>query len=385
MTRKLYYEDSGLLDFEARVAACRQVKGGFAVTLDQTAFYPEGGGQPWDLGTLNDTNVLQVTEDGEEVIHLCSKELPVGATVAGHVDGVRRLDLMQQHTGEHILSGLICSRYGVSNVGFHVGAQVMEIDFSGPVPAEDLYELELAANSAIWQDLPVLCTYPEDLQQLQYRSKKALEGPVRIVEIPGFDRCACCGVHVKRTGQVGVIKILSMVKFHQGVRLELVCGKRAFDYLAAVSEQNKQISGLLSAKPLETAQAAKRLCDQLAAEKFRAAGLEKKLFDTVVKSYVNQTVVLHFEEGLAPAAVRELADRMGKVCRTAIVCSGTDETGYSICIIGENAKELGAAAAAALNGRGGGKPEAFQGSLKTTRSQIEAHFSIDTLICQFAV
>ena len=368
MTRKLYYEDSALLSFTAQVIGCTQVKGGYAVKLDQTAFYPEGGGQPWDLGTLGEAKVLQVTEEDDEVIHLCDKAL--SGTVTGWVDAQRRLDLMQQHTGEHILSGLICSRYGVSNVGFHVGAQVMEIDFSGPVSAEDLYGLELAANEAIWKDLEVQCYYPENLEQLEYRSKKALEGPVRIVEIPGYDRCACCGVHVKHTGQVGIIKILSMVKFHQGVRLELVCGKRAFDHLAKVCEQNKQISGLLSAKPLETAAAAQRICDQLAAEKFRAAGLEKKLFDTIAESYVNQNKALHFEEGLTPAAVRELADRIGKVCRTAIVCSGTDEAGYSICIVGQNAKELGTAAVASLNGRGGGKAEAFQGSLKADRNEI---------------
>ena len=376
MTRKLYYEDSALLSFTAQVTGCAEVKGGYAVTLDQTAFYPEGGGQPWDLGTLGNANVLQVTEEGDRVIHLCDK--PLSGQVQGQVDGDRRLDLMQQHTGEHILSGLICSRYGVSNVGFHVGAQVMEIDFSGPVPAEDLFRLELAANEAIWKDLEVRCYYPENLDQLEYRSKKALEGPVRIVEVPGFDRCACCGVHVKHTGQVGIIKILSMVKFHQGVRLELVCGKRAFEYLCRVNEQNKQISGLLSAKPLETAGAAKRLADQLASEKYRAAGLEKQLFREISKSYVNLNVALHFEDGLTPAAVRELADQISKVCNTAVVCSGSDETGYSICIIGQNAKALGAAAANALNGRGGGKRSAFQGSLKCTRRQIEAHFSIDS-------
>ena len=247
---KLYEKDPFLTHFTAAVESCVQGKKGWDIILDQTAFYPEGGGQPWDLGTLGNANVLQVTEEGDRVIHLCDK--PLSGQIQGQVDGDRRLDLMQQHTGEHILSGLICSRYGVSNVGFHVGAQVMEIDFSGPVPAEDLFRLELAANEAIWKDLEVRCYYPENLDQLEYRSKKALKGPVRIVEVPGFDRCACCGVHVKHTGQVGIIKILSMVKFHQGVRLELVCGKRAFEYLCRVNEQNKQISGLLSAKPLST-------------------------------------------------------------------------------------------------------------------------------------
>jgi len=370
MTRKLYYEDSDLLQFEATVISCEEVKGGYGVTLNQTAFYPEGGGQPWDTGTLGEAAVLQVTEQNDDVVHLCDRPLTAGTVVAGTVDGDRRLDLMQQHSGEHILSGIICRKYGASNVGFHVGAQIMEIDFDRPIPPEDLPELERTANEAIWKNLPVICGYPEDPGV--YRSKKELEGPVRIVEVPGYDRCACCGVHVKYTGQVGLIKIVSMVKFHQGVRLELLCGKRAYDYVAAVTEQNRQISGLLSAKPLETAAAAKRLGEQLAAEKFRATGLEKQLFETIAKSYVNQTRVLHFEEGLTSAAVRELADRIGKSVQTAVVCSGSDDSGYSICIIGKNAKELGAKTAAALNGRGGGKPEAFQGSLKATRAEITA-------------
>ena len=372
MTKKLYYNDSALLCFEAVVTGCTEVKGGYQVTLDQTAFYPEGGGQPWDTGFLDDAAVLQVVEAGEEVLHLCSKPLAVGKTVTGTVDGDRRLDLMQQHTGEHILSGIICSKYGASNVGFHVGAQFIEIDFDRPIPVEDIPVLEAAANGAIWKNLPVICDYPEQLGT--YRSKKELEGPVRIVEVPGYDRCACCGVHVKCTGQVGIIKIVSMVKFHQGVRLELLCGKRAYEYVAAVAEQNKQISGLLSAKPLETAAAAKRLTEQLAAEKFRAAGLEKKLFEAIAGNYVNQKIALHFEEALSSAGVRELADRIGKVVCTAIVCAGNDEAGYSICIIGNNAKELGSACAAALNGRGGGKPEAFQGNLKASRAEIADFF-----------
>ena len=372
MTKKLYYNDSALLCFEAVVTGCTEVKGGYQVTLDQTAFYPEGGGQPWDTGFLDDAAVLQVVEAGEEVLHLCSKPLAVGKTVTGTVDSDRRLDLMQQHTGEHILSGIICSKYGASNVGFHVGAQFIEIDFDRPIPVEDIPVLEAAANGAIWKNLPVICDYPEQLGT--YRSKKELEGPVRIVEVPGYDRCACCGVHVKYTGQVGIIKIVSMVKFHQGVRLELLCGKRAYEYVAAVAEQNKQISGLLSAKPLETAAAAKRLTEQLAAEKFRAAGLEKKLFESIAGNYVNQKIALHFEEALSSAGVRELADRIGKVVCTAIVCAGNDEAGYSICIIGNNAKELGSACAAALNGRGGGKPEAFQGNLKASRAEIAGFF-----------
>ena len=244
MTRKLYYEDCNLTEFTARVTACEEAKGGFRVTLDATAFYPEGGGQPWDLGTLGEANVLEVWEEGEEVIHLCDRPLHVGETVTGVIDWNRRFDLMQQHTGEHILSGVIHAKYGYHNVGFHMGADVITIDFDGLIPTEDLKELEDTVNAAIWQDLAVKCWYPspEELPQVGYRTKKALPWPVRIVEVPGYDKCACCGVHTATTGQVGLVKIFSSMKFHGGSRLEMACGKRAMDLLTAVFDQNRLVS-----------------------------------------------------------------------------------------------------------------------------------------------
>jgi len=378
-TRKLYYEDCHLRSFTATVTGCQNSEGGYLVTLDQTAFYPEGGGQACDVGMLGDARVMDVQETGETVFHLCDKPLSVGQTVTGRIDWQHRFDLMQQHTGEHLLSGLIHDRFGYHNSGFHVGAEVMEVDFDGPIPADALWELELAANGLVWANLPVKCYYPSaaELPNIPYRTKRELPWPVRIVEIPGGDTCACCGIHVAHTGEVGLIKILSCVKFHSGVRLEMVCGERAYRYMQRIFMENRQVSQLLSAKMTETAPAVEKLMDAYASEKYRAAGLEKKVFEAVASGYQGREAVLHFAEGLTGGGVRELADAIASVCSGyAAVCSGSDEAGYSICLVSkhEKVKELGGKAVSALNGRGGGKDYAFQGTVKATRREIEAFF-----------
>ena len=378
-TRKLYYEDCHLRQFTATVTGCEKTEKGYRIILDATAFYPEGGGQACDLGKLDGVNVLDVREEGEEVIHLCDGALEVGQQVRGCIDWQRRFDQMQQHSGEHILSGLIHKKFGYHNVGFHVGKEAMEVDFDGPITWEELVELEQQANEAVWQNLPIRWEYPAAalLPTIPYRSKKDLDWPVRIVTVPGYDICACCGVHVANTGEVGIIKVLSCVKFHQGVRIEMLCGKRAFDYLSMVYEQNRQVSQLLSAKRLGTAAAANQMASQLAGEKYRSASLEKRLFRCIAESYVNQKEALHFEEGLAPGSVRELADTIAEACGgVAAVFSGSDDSGYSVCIISKNSdvRELGKAINQALNGRGGGKPGSFQGSVKATKKEIEDFF-----------
>lgn len=209
--RALFYQDSHLCRFTALVTGCHPMPDGWAVSLDRTAFYPEGGGQPWDLGTLGEAQVLAVTEQDNSIVHLCDRELPVGSRVEGHIDWPRRFDFMQQHSGEHLLSGLIHSRYGFHNVGFHMGAGVTTIDFDGVIPQEDLPSLEAAVNEAIWRDLPVRTWFAsgQELEKLPYRSKRPLEGTVRLVEFPGMDLCACCGTHVARTGEIGLLKLLS--------------------------------------------------------------------------------------------------------------------------------------------------------------------------------
>jgi len=377
-TRKLYYEDCHLREFTAAVLSCEQVKKGWEILLDATAFYPEGGGQVCDLGTLGDVRVLDVQERGEYIVHLCDSPLPVGKTVTGSIDWARRFDQMQQHSGEHILSGLLNARFGCHNVGFHVGSGIMEVDFDVPMTLEEVLEVERRANEAVWANLPIRCWYPtpEELPTVGYRTKKDLPWPVRIVEVPGFDKCACCGVHVRHTGEIGIIKVLSVAKFHQGVRIQMVCGGRAYDHLAQAYEQNRQVSQAFSAKILETGAAAARMNEALSAEKFRANNLEKQLFECIANSYVNHSNVLLFRPGLTPTGDRDLAEAIAQLCGgTAAVLSGVDGT-YNVCLVNKNGdvKELGTAMAKALNGRGGGKPGFFQGSVKATQAEIEAFF-----------
>ncbi len=375
--RKLFYEDSHMRRFFATVTGCTTAEKGYYVTLDATAFYPEGGGQACDLGTLGEARVLDVQEKGEEILHLCDRALPVGATVEGEIDWERRFDLMQQHTGEHILSGIIHSRFGYQNSGFHVGAQVMEVDFDGPISPEELQELEWAANRAIWENRPVRCTVPalEELPTIAYRTKRALPWPVRIVDVEGYDSCACCGVHVKNTGEIGLIKLLSCVKFHQGVRIEMVCGQRAYLYMQHIFAENRQISHMLSAKMQETAAAVEKLTEAYSSEKYRTVALQNRVFNQIAKGYAGEACPLHFEDGLNGGALRELAEQIAGVCGAAVACSGNDEDGYNVCIIGAEAKELGTQAAKALNGRGGGRDCAFHGRFLATRAQIETYFA----------
>ena len=380
MTRKLYYEDCHLAEFDAVVTACVPSEKGFEVTLDATAFYPEGGGQACDLGTLGGVAVLDVQERGEEVIHLCVGPLEVGAQVSGRIDYERRFHLMQQHTGEHIVSGIIHRRYGYHNVGFHMGANFIEIDFDGVIPPEALAEIEQEANEVLWKNLEVRCWYPseEALPNVFYRTKKALPWPVRIVQVPGYDSCACCGVHVKRTGEVGLVKLFSIMGLRGGSRIEMACGGKALELLNRAYEQNRQVSQAFSAKIFETGAAAKRMNEVLTAEKFRVTGLQRRLFSITAESYVNFENVLHFEDGLEPALVRELADAVARKCggRVAIF-SGSDETGYSYCLAAREGdlRPFGKEMNTALSGRGGGKPNFLQGSVKATRAEIETFFA----------
>jgi len=378
-TRKLYYEDCHLSHFTAQVLSCQQTDKGFDIILDATAFYPEGGGQDADVGTLGGVRVLHTREAGETVIHLCDAPLEAGSTVEGILDYGKRFRLMQQHTGEHIVSGIIHRRYGYHNVGFHMSTDVITIDFDGVIPAEDLPGIEAEANRAVWQNLPVKCWIPdpEELKQTFYRTKKDLPWPVRIVQVPGFDSCACCGVHVARTGEIGLIKLYSTVGLRGGTRMEMACGAQALDTLNRAWEQNKQVSQAFSAQITETGEAARRMNETVAGLKYRITGLERKLFAITAASYTGKGDVLHFAEGLEPAAVRDLADAIAENCGgTASVFSGADGEGYSFCLVTRSGdlRQLGREMTKALNGRGGGKPIFQQGKVMATKEQIEAFF-----------
>ena len=380
-TRALYYEDGYLSRFSSRVVTCEPRGDVWAVTLEATAFYPEGGGQAGDTGTLNGIPVLDTQEQDDQILHLCGQPLEPGETVEGIIDFDRRFDLMQQHTGEHMLSGLIHRRYGYHNKGYHVGAEFVTVDFDGVIPQEDIPSLERELNEAVWRNLPVKCWIPspEELPGVTYRTKRPLPWPVRIVEVPGCDSCACCGIHVGSTGAVGVIKILNTMGFRGGTRLEMVSGRRAWAAMNDAYEQNRQVSQAFSAQLTQTGDAARRMNEVVSELKFKITQLQRQQITSVANSYVNFGNVLHITDGLDPVLVRELADAIAEVCGgTAAVFSGTDEGGYNCCLVTRSGdlRSLGKAMNAALNGRGGGKPNCHQGKVSTTRAEIEAFFQI---------
>ena len=376
---RLYEENPFLTDFDATVLSCQQGKRGYEVTLDRTAFYPEGGGQPWDMGTLGGVPVLEVHSRDGQVVHTCGGPLEPGATVRGTIDWDRRFDLMQQHSGEHIVSGLAHARWGCDNVGFHLGAELVTIDLSVELDEEQLSWLEGEANRYVWGDRPVSVTTPapEELEQLTYRSKKAIDGPVRIVTFPGADCCACCGTHVRSAGQVGLIKLLTVQKFRSGCRIELVCGGRALAYLNGALEQNRQVSRLLSAKLFQTGAAVERLLAENEGHKARCARLEEDRFAALARQYAGAGDVVLFEEGLSPDALRRLCDAVLRACGGRCAClSGAEGAGwqYAVGAPDRDLRPLAKEMNAALDGRGGGKPDFIQGILRADRARIEAFF-----------
>ena len=377
---KLYEQDPYRTHFSAQVLSCVEGAKGWEIVLNQTAFYPEGGGQPYDQGTLGGVSVQEVHQRDGHVVHTCSAPLTVGSSVEGSIDWTRRFDLMQQHSGEHIVSGLAHAMYGCDNVGFHLGADVITIDFNVELTWEQVQALEDAANRYLWEDRPVQITYPspEELACLEYRSKKALEGAVRIVSFPGADVCACCGTHVSSAGQVGVVKLISCQKFRTGVRLELLCGGRAWTYLSQIWTQNHHISQLLSAKPLKTASAVQRLLDETQALKARVQALEEARFSALAQQYRGAGDVLVWEPGLSPNSLRRLTDAVQAACGGRCACfSGQDEAGYqyAIGLPGGDLRPLVRDLNQALYGRGGGKPDFVQGAVQASKADIEAFFA----------
>ena len=374
-TEKLYYADPFLKEFTATVLDCQAGKNGYTVTLDRTAFYPEGGGQPADHGTLDGAAVTDVHEKNGVILHNVDRAVEIGKTVSGFIDWARRFDHMQQHSGEHICSGLICGRYGCDNVGFHMGADIVTIDFNADIPWEALLEIEGQANRYIQEDHPIDIQFHRgaELDAIDYRSKKPLEGDVRIVAFPGADCCACCGTHVLRSGQVGLVKFLSVQKFREGVRIELLCGQRALDYLSRTWEQAKTIGQHLSVKPVDAASAVERLEGELSALKMRCTGLEEAVFAGIAAEQAGKGNVLLFQ----PDSVRKLADAVSKACGGLAAVFAGEGSHYAYALGRADGQDISAAVKAlngGLHGRGGGRNGFAQGSVEAAQSAIEAFF-----------
>lgn len=373
---ELFYRVPYLKEFDSVVLTCEVSEQGYVITLEDTLFYPEGGGQPCDFGTLNGIEVINVQRKNDVVYHTVKEDIPVGTKVHGIIDWKRRFDHMQNHTGEHIVSGIIHKHYGYENVGFHMG-DVIQIDMSGPLTWGQLMLVEQETNEVIYSNVPVEITYPtkEELEKIPYRSKKELIGKVRIVTIGDADICACCGTHVSHTGEIGLVKILSVIKHKDGVRVEMVSGNRALELLRKEHEEVQHISQALSAKVLEIDQAVDKLLvsnEQLYLQKKNMTDI---LLEQKINTYEEGTsFVLDFEEGIERTSLVNFADKLlkEKNIGTVAICN-QERQGYSYIILSQSlnlrdyVKELNTS----LNGKGGGKPEIIQGSFQANKEEIK--------------
>lgn len=378
MTEKLYYQNSHLFEFEAVVTDCREAgKKGFAVILDKTAFFPEGGGQLADTGFIGDVRVTDVQETKGEILHYCESVLPVGEKYSCRLDAEQRLVRMQNHSGEHIVSGIAHNLYGCENVGFHMGAEFMTIDFDRELTWEQLQRVETLANETVRANVYVMTWFPgeEELKQLHYRSKLELTEDVRIVEIPGIDRCACCAPHVEQTGEIGLIKIMEYERHRGGVRITLACGMLALADYRGKQESVTNISQLLSAKRDAVATAVERIMAEQLKAKERIAALSMELAKIRAAS-CGETAgnICLFDNVLDEIAQRELVNMLMEKCGgIAAVFCGSDEEGWRYVIGSRNVdlRKNGKAVNAAINGRGGGSITMIQGRAASTRADIE--------------
>ena len=377
MTEKLFYQDSHRSTFTAIVQEVRPSGNGYEIILDRTAFFPEGGGQSSDTGSLGGVSVSDVQEIDGKIIHYTDGPLVEGTEVEGCIDWTERFSKMQQHTGEHIVSGLIHKIYGYHNVGFHLGTDSVTLDFNGVVPKEKLHEIEQLANEAVAKNLPVQVLYPtdEELSKISYRSKIEIEGQVRIVVIDGYDVCACCAPHVKQTGEIGLIKLVGMQNYKGGVRISMLCGFRALEDYYQKEKNNREIAVMLSAKEYETAVEVERLQEELAMKNAKIAELEQKFLEQKVETLdVSGEIVCLFEE-TDPVMTRELVNLLlKKGAKMAAVFSGNEREGYRY-VLGSRSLDVrknGKLLNEAFHGRGGGKPEMVQGTVQGKREEIEA-------------
>lgn len=376
MTEKLFYHDSHLKEFEANVVSCEQAGDLFKIVLDRTAFFPEGGGQYADTGVLGGVNVLDAHEKNGIIYHTTDAPLEAGSNVAGKINWEERFEKMQQHTGEHIISGIVNERFGYQNVGFHLGSDYCTMDFNGPITKEQLKEIELEANKAVFKNLDIDVSYPskEVLAEMEYRSKIEIEGQVRIVTVPGYDVCACCAPHVKKTGEIGLIKLVNMANYKGGERITMLCGFRALRDYDKKDANGKEISALLCAKEMETAQAVQHLKDEAAQQKSKIATLQQKMMVYRANEIeIEEEITVVFDSDLAGNGPRELMNLLlDKGAKVSAVFAGTNENSYRY-VIGSrecDVRPLSKKINSLFNGRGGGKSEMVQGSLSGSEEAI---------------
>lgn len=373
MTEKLYYKDSHLSEFTATVIDVREN----AVILDKTAFFPEGGGQTADTGVIDGIKVLDVQIINGEILHYLEKPVKKGKTVECKLDFEKRFYKMQNHSGEHIISGLVHSLYGFNNVGFHLSDSEMTMDFDGALNREDLLKVEKLANEAIYKNAKFKCYFPESLENLEYRSKLDLSEDVRIVEIEGYDRCACCAPHVDNASEIGIIKILDFCKNKGGVRLFVKCGYSALEDYNERYFNGLKISSLLCTPQNEIASGVEKLQAQMGELKFKMTDLKRRLIAEKLKNFKNEkNISAIFEDDFDIKELQLLADALHKSNGGIRGVFSEISDGFSFAICGQENElnEFFADFKTKFNVKGGGRNGMVQGTVFAPKDEIESFF-----------
>ena len=380
-TQRLFDEDSKAYRFSAVVLSCEECDGKYTVVLNGTLFFPEEGGQTSDTGILGGAAVSYVYEKQGIIYHECDKPLNVGCEVEGEIAYGERFRKMQNHTGEHIISGIVNKLYGYDNVGFHLNSEYMTIDFNGYLTREQLDEIELLANGTVVRCLPIKAYYLEQsqLEGLNYRSKLELTENVRIVQIGDIDMCACCAPHVENTGEIGIIKILDFMKYKGGVRIHALCGLDALEDYGARYNQMYAISTKISAKQDEVADGVDRLLADIEIQKAKISELKRELQEYKLAELAETDGnICVFEDDVDMTSARHFANQAVKKCggMCAVFC-GDDNDGYKYIIMSRkiDLKPLAKEINTVLDGRGGGSSEMITGSCKAKRNDIEKYFA----------
>ena len=368
MTVKLYDQDAYIREFTAKVLSCEETDGGYKVVLDKTAFFPEGGGQPADIGTLGDCNVLDVQEENGEIYHKTDLAVPVGVEIEGKINWDLRFSRMQSHAGEHIIAGTVHNLFGYDNVGFHLNDSFMTVDVSGPLTKEEIDKVERLANEAIYKNYTITVTFPTpgEAAEMEYRSKLDITEGLRIVTIENVDCCACCAPHPAKTGEIGAIKILDFYPNKGGTRMEVVAGINAYLDYAKLHDATKSLMRLLSAardEVLEAVEKQNELVQKLRGENQRLSK-ELALAAMAPTKVGNSAYVI--SEGLSYDELRHCANSLAEQgIEHAVLLSKAEDDNY-IYVASSNAdkaKEMAAALNGAFSGKGGGKPNYAQGKI----------------------
>ena len=371
MTERLFEKDAYCRSFDAEIVSCEQKDEFFLVVLDKTAFFPEGGGQAPDKGTINGTEVLDVQEKDGIVYHKTEKAFNIGDTVNCELDWELRFSRMQSHSGEHIVSGVVHSLFGYDNVGFHMSEKTMTVDFSGPLTAEDIAKVELESNKAIYKNVPITASYPskEELAETDYRSKIEPRDGIRLITIEGFDCCACCAPHPAFTGEIGVIKIIDSCPHKKGTRIEMVAGINAFYDYSALHTSNKQVMNLLSAKRDSISLSVEKLQETANNLKSENGKMSRKLALASLSPVTVNGCAYAISENMSYDDLRECANNLiENGTRKCILLSSSDENSYIYVVSSaeNDVRSLVSELNSTFNGKGGGKDNYAQGKLSAS-------------------